>query len=36
MVVWNEAYEAARSYATLTVEVHLGLAITRRGSSSMT
>jgi hypothetical protein len=27
MVVWNEAYEAARSYATLTVEVHLGLAI---------
>lgn len=25
MVVWNEAYEAARSYATLTVEVHLGL-----------
>jgi hypothetical protein len=27
MVVWNEAYEAARSYATLTVEVHLGLDI---------
>jgi hypothetical protein len=27
MVVWNEAYEAARSYATLTVEVHLGLTI---------
>jgi len=25
MLVWNEAYEAARSYATLTVEVHLGL-----------
>jgi hypothetical protein len=27
MLVWNEAWEAARSYATLTVEVHLGLAI---------
>ncbi|MNJ21299.1 hypothetical protein D3C77_156470 [compost metagenome] len=27
MIVWNEAYEAARSYATLTVEVHLGLDI---------
>lgn len=27
MVVWNETYEAARSYATLTVEVHLGLNI---------
>lgn len=27
MVVWNEAYDAARSYATLTVEVHLGLDI---------
>jgi hypothetical protein len=27
MVVWNEAYEAARSYATLTIEVHLGLDI---------
>jgi hypothetical protein len=27
MVVWNEAWEAARSYATLTVEVHLGLSI---------
>lgn len=27
MVVWNEAYEAARSFATLTVEVHLGLDI---------
>jgi hypothetical protein len=27
MTVWNEAYEAARSYATLTVEVHLGLNI---------
>lgn len=27
MVVWNEAYEAARSYATLTVEIHLGLDI---------
>lgn len=27
MVVWNEAYEAARSYATLTVEVHLGLVV---------
>lgn len=25
MLVWNETYEAARSYATLTVEVHLGL-----------
>lgn len=27
MQVWNEAYEAARSYATLTIEVHLGLDI---------
>jgi hypothetical protein len=27
MVVWNEAYDAARSYATLTVEVHLGLGV---------
>lgn len=27
MVVWNEAYEAARSYASLTVEVHLGLKL---------
>lgn len=27
MQVWNEAYEAARSYATLTLEVHLGLNI---------
>ena len=27
MLVWNEAYEAARYYATLTVEVHLGLNI---------
>jgi len=27
MVVWNEAYEAARSFATLTVEIHLGLDI---------
>lgn len=27
MVVWNEAYDAARSYATLTIEVHLGLDI---------
>lgn len=27
MLVWNEAYEAARAYATLTVEVHLGLNI---------
>jgi hypothetical protein len=27
MVVWNEAYDAARSFATLTVEVHLGLEI---------
>lgn len=27
MQVWNEAYDAARSYATLTVEVHLGLDI---------
>jgi hypothetical protein len=27
MIVWNETYEAARSYATLTVEVHLGLNI---------
>jgi hypothetical protein len=27
MLVWNEAYEAARHFATLTVEVHLGLDI---------
>ncbi|MDA7423049.1 DNA sulfur modification protein DndB [Tritonibacter multivorans] len=27
MQVWNEAYDAARSYATLTIEVHLGLGI---------
>lgn len=27
MLVWNEAYDAARSYATLTVEVHLGLDV---------
>jgi hypothetical protein len=27
MVVWNEAWDAARSYATLSVEVHLGLTI---------
>jgi len=27
MQVWNETYDAARSYATLTVEVHLGLDI---------
>ena len=27
MQVWNEAYDAARAYATLTVEVHLGLEI---------
>lgn len=27
MLVWNEAWEAARSYATLTVEVHLGLSV---------
>lgn len=27
MLVWNETYEAARSYASLTVEVHLGLEI---------
>lgn len=27
MLVWNEAYDAARSFATLTVEVHLGLTI---------
>jgi hypothetical protein len=27
MVVWNETYEAARSYATITVEVHLGLNV---------
>lgn len=27
MLVWNETYEAARSYATLTVEVHLGLSL---------
>jgi len=29
MLVWNEAYEAARSYATLTLEVHLGLNISQ-------
>ncbi|RYZ81709.1 MAG: hypothetical protein EOP04_23460, partial [Proteobacteria bacterium] len=29
MLVWNEAYDAARSYATLTVEVHLGLDISQ-------
>lgn len=27
MIIWNEAYDAARSYATLTLEVHLGLNI---------
>lgn len=27
MLVWDEAYDAARSYASLTVEVHLGLNI---------
>ncbi len=27
MIVWNEAYEAARSYATLSIEVHLGLEV---------
>jgi hypothetical protein len=27
LLVWNEAWEAARAYATLTVEVHLGLTI---------
>jgi hypothetical protein len=27
MVVWNDAFSAARAYATLTVEVHLGLLI---------
>jgi hypothetical protein len=27
MLVWNEVYEAARSYATVTIEVHLGLNI---------
>lgn len=27
MTVWNEAYDAARSYATLTIEVHLGLDV---------
>ncbi|MDI6814049.1 MAG: DNA sulfur modification protein DndB, partial [Desulfitobacteriaceae bacterium] len=27
MLVWNETYEAARAYATITVEVHLGLDI---------
>ncbi len=27
MAVWNEAWEAARSYATLTIEVHLGLTV---------
>lgn len=27
MLVWNEVYEAARGYATLTLEVHLGLNV---------
>lgn len=27
MSVWNEAYDAARSYATITLEVHLGLNV---------
>ncbi|MEQ1902033.1 MAG: DNA sulfur modification protein DndB [Devosia sp.] len=27
MLVWNEAWDAARSWATITVEVHLGLSI---------
>jgi hypothetical protein len=27
MLVWNEAYDAARSYATLSIEIHLGLDI---------
>ena len=27
MLVWNAAYDAARSFATLTIEVHLGLNI---------
>lgn len=27
MLVWNEVFDAARSYATLTIEVHLGLDI---------
>lgn len=27
MAVWNDSYDAARSYATLTIEVHLGLDI---------
>jgi hypothetical protein len=27
MLVWNEAYDAARAFATITVEVHLGLDI---------
>ena len=27
MIVWNEAWDAARSYATLSIEVHLGLTI---------
>ena len=29
MIVWNEAWDAARSYATLTVETHLGLDISQ-------
>ena len=29
MAVWNETFDAARSYATLTVEVHLGLDISQ-------
>jgi hypothetical protein len=27
MLVWNETYDATRQYATLTLEVHLGLGI---------
>ena len=27
MLVWNEAYEATRGYATITVEAHLGLDV---------
>jgi DNA-sulfur modification-associated len=27
MAIWNDAWDAARSYATLTLEVHLGLTI---------
>ena len=35
MIVWNEAYGAARSYATLTVEFTWALKWSKSGNSSM-